>query len=163
MRLVDPAEPSRGLAFDGRVAEDFKLATGTWVHVSRLRIEALPVLAPLVQDLVITGHDRAEIGALLVLNPAALTARGIAVEARDGALVGPSLAAALAEALRRLAASATGSSTRIARALALAEPPLLGEGETTDKGNLNQRRILTRRADLVARLYDDGDPAVIRV
>ena len=65
--------------------------------------------------------------------------------------------------LRRLAASATGSSTRIARALVLAEPPLLGEGETTDKGNLNQRRILTRRADLVARLYDDGDPAVIRV
>ena len=163
VRLVDPAEPSRGLAFDGRVAEDFKLATGTWVHVSRLRIEALPVLAPLVQDLVITGHDRAEIGALLVLNPAALTARGIAVEARDGALVGPPLAAALAEALRRLAASATGSSTRISRALALAEPPLLGEGETTDKGNLNQRRILTRRADLVARLYDDGDPAVIRV
>ena len=104
VRLVDPAEPSRGLAFDGRVAEDFKLATGTWVHVSRLRIEALPVLAPLVQDLVITGHDRAEIGALLVLNPAALTARGIAVEARDGALVGPSLAAALADGLRRLAA-----------------------------------------------------------
>jgi len=151
VRFVEPSEPSRGLAFDGRISEDFKLLTGTWVHVSKLRVEALPALAPLAQDLVIAGHDRAEIGALVFP-----TAEARAQPAAE-------LAAALAAKLAALAARATGSSTRIARLLVLDEPPSLAEGETTDKGNLNQRKVLARRAALVERLYDDADPAVIRV
>jgi feruloyl-CoA synthase len=163
VRLVDADDPAKGLLFDGRISEDFKLLTGTWVHVSKLRVSALPDLAPLAQDLVITGHDRAEVGALVFPDPAGLAALGVVAGEDRGALVGPALAAALRARLARLAAMATGSSTRIARALVLAEPPSIEAHEITDKGSINQRNVLTRRAPLVSRLYDDADPAVIRV
>ena len=163
VRFADPDDPAKGLLFDGRVSEDFKLMTGTWVHVSTLRVSALPELAPLAIDLVIAGHDRAEIGALIFPDVTALAALGIVAAEDQGALVSPALAAAVEERLQRLAAKATGSSTRIARALVLAEPPSIEGGEITDKGNLNQRNALTRRAALVARLYDDSDAAVVRV
>jgi feruloyl-CoA synthase len=163
VRFADPDDPAKGLLFDGRVSEDFKLMTGTWVHVSTLRVSALPALAPLAIDLVIAGHDRAEIGALIFPDRAGMAALGIVAGEDRGALVSPVLAAAVEERLQRLAAKATGSSTRIARALVLAEPPSIEGGEITDKGNLNQRNALTRRAALVARLYDDSDAAVVRV
>jgi feruloyl-CoA synthase len=143
LRFVDPDDPAKGLAFDGRVAEDFKLATGTWVHVGAVRLKLIAAGNPLIQDAVITGHDRDAVGALVFLNAAA--ASGISSEAAR---------AATAEALRRLAAeSGPGSSTHPVRALILAEPPSIDANEITDKGYLNQRAVLARRAALVERLY----------
>lgn len=159
VRFADPDDPSRGLAFDGRVAEDFKLSSGTWVQAGRLRLEALRVLQGLAQDVVVCGHDRAEIG--LFVFP--LPARAQGADVAQGALVAPALMAGIEAALRALNAEATGSSRRIARALILADPPSLAEHEITDKGSLNVRRVLTRRAALVERLYDNEDPALIRV
>lgn len=162
LRFVDPDRPEAGLKFDGRISEDFKLLTGTWVHASMLRLDALRAFGPLVQDIVITGHDRAEIGVLAFVDPAALDALGGPVRSVDGALVGDALTAALRADLETLAAPGAGSSTRIMRALALAEPPSIADQEVTNKGSLNVRRILARRAALVDRLYDDADPATIR-
>lgn len=163
VRLADANDPSQGIVFEGRVAEDFKLMTGTWVQVSKLRVGALPDLTPLISDLVITGHDRSEIGALAFPNRSGLAELGIEAGELDGVLTGEALTAALAERLRILAGKATGSSTRIGRVLVLAEPPSVEDGEITDKGGLNQRKVLTRRTPLVARLYDDDDPALVRV
>lgn len=158
VRFVDPADPSRGLVFDGRVGEDFKLSTGTWVHVGRLRLDVMQALRGLAADAVVCGHDRAEIG-LLVFPDRALAA---GLTASGGTLADPGLAALVAGRLRALNAEATGSSRRIGRALVLAEPPSVAGHEITDKGSLNVANVLKRRAALVERLYDDADPAVIR-
>lgn len=161
MRFRDSAAPERGLVFDGRISEDFKLATGTWVHVSKLRATALAHLAPLAADLVVTGHDRNEIGILVF--PSEATRKGLAAHAedRDGLLANPDLLQALRDLLAGLAKTATGSSNRILRAAILSERASLAEGEATDKGNLNQQKILRRRAALVDRLYAGADPAVV--
>lgn len=159
VRFADPADPGRGLAFDGRVSEDFKLTTGTWVQAGRLRLDALRHLQGLAQDVVICGHDRGEIG--LFIFPVAARARGL--DQSDGALTDPPLLAEAEAALRAMNAGVTGSAKRITRALILAEPPSLALHEVTDKGSLNIRRILTRRADLLERLYDNEDPGLIRV
>jgi len=140
MRYADPAAPEKGLVFDGRVAEDFKLATGTWVHVGALRVRLIAAGNPLIQDAVITGHDRDEVGALLFLSAAA----------KD--LPAEDLRGRIAAALAALAAGG-GSSTHPVRALVLAEPPSIDAGEITDKGYLNQRAVLERRAALVERLH----------
>jgi feruloyl-CoA synthase len=138
-RLADDADPDAGVVFAGRTAENFKLASGTWVHVGDVRVALIAACAPHVADAVICGHDRDELGALVFLAP-------------NGD----------AGALRAALARQTGSSsTRIARVLVLAEPPSIDAGEITDKGYLNQRAVLARRADAVARLFRD-DPDVIR-
>jgi feruloyl-CoA synthase len=142
LRFLDPGDPSQGLEFDGRIAEDFKLTTGTWVSVGPLRAKLGAAGAPYVQDSVITGHDRDEIGALVFPNSQACL--GVAPEA---------LRAHLQRALDRLAAHSTGSSTRIARALVLETPPSIDAGEVTDKGSINQRAVLRARADLVEMLH----------
>jgi feruloyl-CoA synthase len=163
--FADPADPARGLLFGGRLAEDFKLATGTWVHVGPLRATLMEGLAPLARDAVIAGLDRTDIGLLIfpdleacrlfVGNPAA----DAATLTRDSRLV-----AEFRQRLARLAADATGSSYRVARALLLAEPPSLDAGELTDKGSLNQRAVLARRAALVEALYAAPPaPDVIRI
>lgn len=157
VRFVDPANPSAGLTFDGRISEDFKLMTGTWVHAGKLRNAAHAALAPIAQDVVICGQDKAEVGALI------FAADAMGARADGGALVGDALFAALRARLEALATTATGSSTRVARALVCAEPPSVEGQEITAKGNLNPRKVQTRRADLVARLYDDADPAVVRI
>jgi feruloyl-CoA synthase len=144
VRLADPADPAKGVVFDGRVAEDFKLSTGTWVHVGALRIRLLAAADALIQDAVITGHDRTEVGALVFLSPAAKD-----VDVRKK----------LSDALSRMAED-SGSSTRITRLLVMSEPPSIDANEITDKGYLNQRAVLERRAAEVARLYS-ADPAVI--
>lgn len=149
LRFLDPGDAARGLVFDGRVSEDFKLMTGTWVQAGTLRLEALAALAGVAQDVVICGHDRGEVG--LLVFPVA------------GQADGDDLRQALRQRLAPLARQATGSARRIARALVLTDPPRLDLHEVTDKGSLNIRRILTRRADMVERLYDNDDPAVIRV
>jgi feruloyl-CoA synthase len=141
-RLVDAADPSRGVAFDGRVAEDFKLTSGTWVSVGTLRLRAVTALAPHVADVVVTGHDRAEIGLLVFPTP---QARALPTE---------SLAEHLRRGLQTLAANGGGSSQTPTRLMLMEEPPNANAGEITDKGYINQRAVITRRADAVSALYD---------
>jgi len=163
MRFVDPEQPEKGLRFDGRISEDFKLLTGTWVRAATLRLDLLGCLAPLAADLVVTGHDRDEIGVLIFPNMDAFADAGHDSQEADGALLDRELGAEIARRLAGRAKIATGSSTRVARALVMAEPASLGDGEMTAKGSLNARKVLSRRAALVERLYDDADPATIRI
>jgi feruloyl-CoA synthase len=141
-KLADPDRPEKGIVFDGRVAEDFKLSTGTWVHVGAVRIALIAAADSLIQDAVVTGHDRDEIGALVFLSPAA---RDVDVRSR------------LREVLKKLSGT---SSTRIARLLVMGEPPSIDANEITDKGYMNQRAVLERRAALVDKLYSNS-PEVI--
>jgi len=152
MRFLDPQDPSQGLEFDGRLTEDFKLTTGTWVSVGPLRAQLNSAGAPYVQDCVIAGHDRDEVCALVFPNPAAC--QGLSAEA---------LREKIRQALERLAAGSTGSSNRIARALVLERAPSIDSGELTDKGSINQRAVLRARADLVEMLYTEPfAPAVLK-
>jgi feruloyl-CoA synthase len=140
MKFADPARPEKGLVFDGRVAEDFKLTSGTWVHVGAVRVKLIAAGNPLIQDAVITGHDRDEVGALVFPSPAA---KDLAPEA---------LRARIAAALKSLAAEG-GPSMHPVRALITADPPSIDANEITDKGYINQRAVLERRAALVQRLH----------
>jgi feruloyl-CoA synthase len=150
LKLEDSADPGQGLLFDGRIAEDFKLATGTWVNVGPLRARLLAQLEPYARDVVIAGGDRNEIGALIFpdLDACRRLAAGAADVTGDARVLN-----ALRARLTAFARTSTGSSTRVGRAILLAEPPSLDAGEMTDKGSINQRAVLTRRADLVAELY----------
>jgi feruloyl-CoA synthase len=163
VRLADAATPAAGLLFDGRVAENFKLLTGTWVNVGMLRPAVIAAGAPVIEDAVVTGHDRDEIGLLIFPSLAGLRSLcpELGAEAALEDLVGqPAVRAALADGLRRYNAQAGASATtRIARCLILAEPPSIDAGEITDKGYLNQRAVLAKRAALVERLYADPPPA----
>jgi feruloyl-CoA synthase len=143
VKLADPADPAKGVVFDGRVAEDFKLSTGTWVHVGALRMKLIAAGDPLIQDAVITGHDRDEIGALVFPSPAA---KGIDVGAK------------LDQILQ--AFSSEPSSTRIARLMVMSEPPSIDANEITDKGYLNQRAVLERRSVLVEKMYSEKGKVV---
>ncbi len=152
MKFADEQDPARGIAFDGRVAEDFKLMSGTWVHVGAVRVKLIAACDPLVQDAVITGHDLEEMGALVFVNPAAVKALGL-----DAAGVRERLQAAL----DRLHAASTGSSTAPARLLVLEEPPSIDANEITDKGYINQRAVLDRRATLVGKLHSASPEAIV--
>ena len=147
--LTDEARPELGVVFDGRVAEDFKLTTGTWVSVGTLRVRVVSALAPYAQDVVITGHGRDEVGALVFAS------------AQGAALGRDELAGEVAAALRKLRDEGGGSSQCPVRALVLDGPPSADAGEITDKGYVNQRAVLQRRAAEVERLHADG-PGVIR-
>lgn len=161
-RLADPSDPNSGVIFDGRVAEDFKLTTGTWVSVGTLRVRVVSELTPYVQDAVVTGHDRDEVGLLLFPSAAlrALAGDNAATLSGDQLACCPEVRTALAHALIQLGAG-LGSSQRPTRAVLLSTPPSLELGEITDKGYVNQRAVLTLRASEVERLYSD-DLAVIR-
>jgi feruloyl-CoA synthase len=159
VRFVDPEDANQGLIFDGRVSEDFKLETGTWVQAGTLRMSALKELAGLVQDVVICGHDRGEVGLFIFPLPGAATPENCT----RGAVSDDRLKAQVEVRLRAMNAHATGSAKRITRAMILQEPPSVAGQEITDKGSLNVNKILTRRADLLERLYDNEDPALIRV
>ena len=151
LRFVDPADPRQGFEFDGRTTEDFKLTTGTWVSVGPLRAKVNSACSPLVQDVVITGHDRAVLGALVFPN---------AVVCRD--LSAAELRERLRPVFERLARESTGSSNRIARALILEQAPSIDAGEVTDKGSINQRAVLKHRAALVEKLYaDPPEPGIL--
>lgn len=156
VRFVDEEDVNEGLLFDGRVAEDFKLATGTWVRVGALRAGVVAHFAPLVRDVVIAGHDRDELGMLIVPDVEACRAccpdLGPEADSRD-ILRHDAVRARFRSLLGSFAATGTGSANRIARAILLDEPPSLDAQEVTDKGSLNQRAILTRRAHLVQALY----------
>jgi feruloyl-CoA synthase len=144
MKFADPAVPEKGLMFDGRVAEDFKLSTGTWVHTGAIRVKLIAAGNPIIQDAVITGHDRNEIGALVFLSPAA---KDIDVRAK------------LTQVLKELSKE-SGSSTHPVRLLVMTEPPQIDAGEITDKGYLNQRAVLECRAALVEQLYSNSPDVV---
>ncbi|MDQ2090248.1 feruloyl-CoA synthase [Marimonas arenosa] len=163
MQFVEPGNPNKGMKFDGRISEDFKLNTGTWVRAAQLRLDLLAILAPLAADLVVTGADRQEIGLMIFPNMAELEKEGFDTEDQAGAMTNRLL---LGEVHRRLAERArevSGSSVHVGRAMVLAEPPNMGEGEMTAKGNLNYRKLLDRRKALLERLYQDDDPAVTTV
>ena len=155
VRMVDEARPEAGLMFAGRLAEDFKLTTGTWVHVGALRT-ALVSSARVLTDAVIAGHDRDFAAALAWVNQAEASA----VCRTDGPvpLDHPVLCSHLARALGKLNAG-QGSAGRVERLLLLADPPDIDAGEITDKGYINQRRVLAQRAEQVARLYETPCPA----
>src|SRR5258708_5850276 len=147
LKFADPKKPELGLAFDGRIAQDFKLSTGTWGHLGSGGVRLIAAGDPLIQDAVITGHERNEVCALVFLNAAAVKARGL-----DHAGVREHLRAAM----KKLAAEAgTGSSTHPVRALVMSEPPSIDANEITDKGYINQRSVLQRRAARVKMLHAD--------
>lgn len=160
MNFVDPDDMSMGLKFDGRISEDFKLLTGIWVRAAALRLDMLQLLAPLAADVVITGADRREVGLMIVPSPDALAGADDKASV-DGVWHSDSLQADIADRLAEAARTAKGSSGRITRAVLLSEPPSMADGEITAKGNLNYRKILTRRADVLERLYSDSDDAAI--
>ena len=167
VRLVDRDDPTRGLVFDGRIAEDFKLASGTWVSVGPLRASLVAALAPLAQDIVIGGLNEEYVAALILLDAAACRAT-LGADAAEAGLEALAAHPRLLELLRaRLAAHASahaGGSTRVERAAVLPTPPSLDAGEITDKGSINQRAVLRARAALVRELYAAEPPAhVIRV
>jgi feruloyl-CoA synthase len=151
VEFIDAADPALGLRFAGRIAEDFKLDTGTWVNVAIVKAALLAGAGGLLQDCVVTGHDRSGVAAMAWLNPVNAT------DVRD-----PQVRALLAECLATINAG-MGSSRRVQRLLLLTEPPRLDAGEITDKGYINQRAGLERRAALVERLYADppGEDVIV--
>ncbi|WP_243612769.1 feruloyl-CoA synthase [Shimia aestuarii] len=163
MVFVDPDDIDRGMKFDGRISEDFKLLTGTWVRAAQLRIDMLACLAPLATDLVITGADRNQIGVMVFPDVAELKREGFDLTDDNGAYRCTLLQGEIHRRLAERAREISGSSTKISRAIVLSEPASMPEGEMTAKGNLNFRKILTRRKDLLERLYDDADPAIITI
>ncbi|KAA9007855.1 feruloyl-CoA synthase [Histidinibacterium aquaticum] len=159
-RFWEEGRPERGFAFDGRLAENFKLASGTWVAVGPLRAQLTNDLKGLASDVVIAGEDHYELGALVVPDWDAL--RGIAGETLEGEdlLAHPKVRERAAEMLADHARRATGSATRVRRMLFLEAPLSFDRGEVTDKGSINQRAVLRNRQDLVERLWSD-DPRLI--
>jgi feruloyl-CoA synthase len=156
--FADPARPELGLFFDGRVAEDFKLNSGTWVSVGTLRVAGIAALAPLAQDIVVTGHGGDEVRFLVFPNIAACRAyAGLPESADVNDVIGhDKIRAGIAQGLARLKAQSGHSSGHATRALLLAEPASVDGGEITDKGYINQRAVLTRRAGAVATLDRDA-------
>ena len=150
VRFVDPARPDAGLLFDGRIAEDFKLATGTWVSVGTLRSALLNASNGLIKDAVLAGHDGPYVAALAWISTG-----------QAGGPDAPAVRDACQRALDALNSGVTGSSQRVIRLLLASEPPSLDGGEITDKGYINQQAVLTRRADLVATLFAEPPPAEV--
>ena len=155
MAFADSSDPRKGLVFDGRLAEDFKLSTGTWVSVGPLRARILAQAAGLAQDVVIGGHDREFVTALVFpnLHLCRELAGGSAGAPPQDVLSHPAVVARFGDVFTTLAAQSTGSSTFVARAIVLEEPPSIDAREVTDKGSINQRAVLAYRAALVDELY----------
>ncbi|MEO6409276.1 MAG: feruloyl-CoA synthase [Burkholderiaceae bacterium] len=164
-RLIDPNDVDRGLFFDGRTAEDFKLSTGTFVSVGPLRAKIIAAGEPCVQDAVITGLNRDDVGAMLL--PRADECRKLSGLAESvplpEVLSHPAVRAFFQKLADRLWRDATGSASRVARLHVLAEPPSIDKGEVTDKGSINQRAVLGHRDALVQAMYEGGhsDPSLI--
>ena len=159
MTFADPDRPERGLFFDGRIAEDFKLDSGTWVNVGALRVAGIAALAPLAQDIVVAGHGGGHVRFLIFPNIAACRAHAALPDsAAIAEVIGDEkVRAGIASGLAKLRAQCGGSSSGHAtRALLLAEPASVDGGEITDKGYINQRAVLTRRANAVTTLDDDA-------
>jgi feruloyl-CoA synthase len=163
--FVDPADPSQGLVFKGRVVEDFKLMSGTFVHVGSLRVAAIAAASPAIQDAVVTGQDKQFIG--LLAWPNVMACRQIAGDANatpEALIKHPKVIETVRAGIARHNKDNPGSSARIRRVVLMAEPPSIDGNELTDKGYINQRATLERRAALVDRLYaEPPGPDVIVV
>ena len=164
VQWIDESNIHLGLKFDGRVAEDFKLSTGTFVSVGPMRAKIIAAGAPFLQDAVITGLNQREVGALLI--PALIPCR-IALGLADTATLAdvakhPDMQRAMQAMLDQLASSSTGSATRIARALVLSQAPNIDKGEITDKGSINQRAVLKERAALVEAMYAEAADGLLK-
>jgi feruloyl-CoA synthase len=164
--FADPRDPARGLVFGGRIAENFKLSSGTWVNVGALRTTVIAAASPVIEDAVIAGHDRDAIA--LLAFPSLAGCRGLCPhlgkDAAPAQLVAETaVREKLREGLRRHNQANPGTSMRIARVLFTTEPPSIDANEITDKGYINQRAVLTRRALLVERLYADPPDAEVVV
>jgi feruloyl-CoA synthase len=155
LKFVDPNDPGWGLLFDGRIAEDFKLSTGTWVSVGPLRARFVDHFTPYVRDVVFAGADRDDIAALIFPDiEACRKLGGLGPDASLSAIVqAHAVRTIFVELLAKLAAVSPGSSTRVERAVLMAEPPSMDKGEMTDKGSINQRAVLKNRDALVDELY----------
>jgi feruloyl-CoA synthase len=160
----DPARPELGFVFDGRVAEDFKLNTGTWVSVGPLRERVIREGAPYLQDAVVTGHDRGELGMMIV--PRLALCRELAGLDEGAAiadvLAAPAVVSFFTSVVQRMHDQGTGSANRVKRACLLHEVPSIDRGEITDKGSINQRAMLSHRAALVTALHDGTAPSFIK-
>jgi len=165
LKFIDPLDIDRGFLFDGRVSEDFKLSTGTWVNLAAVKGGIIRTFAPYVREAVLTGLDRNHIGALLFLDVDA--ARHIGPDlagANEGDLArDPKLRALFRQRLDALAATSTGSATFVARVIVLDAPPAIDRSEITDKGSINQRAVATARARLVEDLYAEPAPPHVLV
>jgi feruloyl-CoA synthase len=159
-RFADADDPAQGIEFAGRLAEEFKLTSGTWVQTGALRVNAIEALAPVAQDIVIAGHDRDEIGFLIFPSLAGCRSLCDKQVADDELLADARVREVVRAGLQRLKAQGGGSSTYATRALLLTEPPQIDAGEITDKGYVNQRAVLERRAEWVARLYGDATEVI---
>ncbi len=156
VKWIDQTDVHLGLKFDGRIAEDFKLATGTFVSVGPLRGKIIAAGAPYVQDVVLTGINLKEVGAMVFPTPAVRALSGLAPGAPLADVLGSApVLAHFQNLINELSKTATGSANRIARMCLLSEPPTIDKGEITDKGSINQRSVLTHRADTVAALHED--------
>jgi feruloyl-CoA synthase len=156
VQWIDETDVHQGLKFDGRIAEDFKLATGTFVSVGPLRAKITAAGAPYIQDVVLTGINMKEVGAMVFPTPRVRELAGLdaSVPLAD-VLASAPVITFFQGVVDKLAETATGSASRIARLCLLAEPPTIARGEVTDKGSINQRAVLTHRAQTVAHLHDD--------
>ncbi len=167
VRFADEADHARGIEFAGRVAEEFKLMSGTWVHTGALRVKAIAALAPVAQDIVITGHDRESIGFLVFPNIPACRqlATGLPADAPLASVFGHGeVIGAIHRGMQALKADGGGSSTYASCACLMEEPPNIDAGEITDKGYINQRAVLSRRATLVEALHAQAPgPGVISI
>ena len=162
VKWIDPADIHQGLKFDGRIAEDFKLATGTFVSVGPLRARIIGAGAPYIQDVVLTGINMKEVGAMVFPTQAVRALSGLdAGAAMSEVLAAAPVLAHFQQLLDALAAQSTGSASRIARLCLLAEPPTLDRGEITDKGSINQAAVLAHRALLVQALHDGRLPSIL--
>jgi feruloyl-CoA synthase len=161
LKFADPDDPGKGLLFDGRIAEDYKLSTGTWVSVGPLRARFIDHFAPYVRDVVFAGADRDDIAVLVFPDiEACRKLAGATSDATPAAIAAsPKVRDKFKSLLASLAAISPGSSTRVARALLMAEPPSMDRAEMTDKGSINQRAVLKNRAALVEALYAEPRPA----
>ena len=156
VKWIDETDVHLGLKFDGRIAEDFKLATGTFVSVGPLRGKIIAAGAPYIQDVVLTGINLKEVGAMVFPTPAVRALSGMSADAPLADVLGSeAVLAHFQKVLNELAKTATGSANRIARMCLLSEPPTIDKGEITDKGSINQRAVLSHRADTVAGLHEE--------
>jgi feruloyl-CoA synthase len=156
VKWIDETDVHLGLKFDGRIAEDFKLATGTFVSVGPLRGKIIAAGAPYIQDAVLTGINLKEVGAMVFTTPRVRELAGMPENTPlADVLAAPAVLAKFQEVVDELSANSTGSANRIARMCLLSEPPTIDKGEITDKGSINQRSVLHHRADTVAALHED--------
>ena len=163
LKWIDENDIHQGLKFDGRIAEDFKLATGTFVSVGPLRARIIAAGAPYVQDAVLTGINLKEVGAMIFPTAAVRALSGLTADAPLSAvLASATVLAHFQNLLDELATASTGSANRIARLILLDQPASIDKGEVTDKGSINQRAVLQHRDALVDALHDGSAPHILK-